>query len=74
MNTSNAGFDAIAGGTAVDVADSVRDLIEQGALAQGDALPSVRSLAEQLGINRNTLRKKLSDYGLAGNKLGEPRR
>ena len=55
MNTSNAGFDAIAGGTAVDVADSVRDLIEQGALAQGDALPSVRSLAEQLGINRNTV-------------------
>ena len=27
-----------------------------------------------LGINRNTLRKKLNDYGLANNKIGETRR
>jgi len=30
--------------------------------------------AAMLGINRNTLRKKLNDYGLVGNKLGETRR
>ncbi|WOF24726.1 aminotransferase class I/II-fold pyridoxal phosphate-dependent enzyme [Microbacterium betulae] len=45
---------AISGRTAAEVADSVRALLERGALAPGDTLPPVRALAERLGINRNT--------------------
>ncbi|GAA1488921.1 aminotransferase class I/II-fold pyridoxal phosphate-dependent enzyme [Brachybacterium sacelli] len=44
----------ISGGTAAEIADSVRGLVERGALAPGSPLPSVRALAEQLGVNRNT--------------------
>lgn len=44
----------ITGGTAADIADSVRGLVERGHLSPGEALPPVRSLAEQLGVNRNT--------------------
>lgn len=47
--------DAIEGGTAADIAESVRTLQERGALRAGDALPSVRALAERLGVNRNTV-------------------
>lgn len=45
----------IAGGTAAEIADSVRDLIERGTLGPGDALPPVRTLADTLGVNRNTV-------------------
>ncbi len=44
----------ISGRSAADIADSVRALIERGALDPGDALPPVRTLAETLGVNRNT--------------------
>lgn len=44
----------ITGGTAAEIADSVRGLVERGHLSPGQALPPVRSLAEQLGVNRNT--------------------
>lgn len=44
----------ITGGTAAEIADSVRGLVERGRLSPGEALPPVRSLAEQLGVNRNT--------------------
>ncbi|MGB4776981.1 aminotransferase class I/II-fold pyridoxal phosphate-dependent enzyme, partial [Microbacterium sp.] len=47
--------DAIRGGTATEIAGSVRRLIERGTLAAGAVLPPVRSLAEELGINRNTV-------------------
>ena len=52
---------AIAGGTAAEIADSVRDLIEAGALAPRDALPPVRLLARRLDVNRNTV---VVAYGL----------
>ncbi|MET4157963.1 DNA-binding transcriptional MocR family regulator [Agromyces sp. PvR057] len=44
----------IEGRSAAEIADSLRTLIERGALRPGDALPPVRTLAEQLGVNRNT--------------------
>lgn len=44
----------ISGGTAAEIADSVRALVDRGDLAPGQSLPPVRALAEQLGINRNT--------------------
>lgn len=52
MSTDNA--PGISGSTAVEIADSVRALVDRGELAPGDLLPPVRALAEQLGINRNT--------------------
>ncbi|GAA3645222.1 aminotransferase class I/II-fold pyridoxal phosphate-dependent enzyme [Microbacterium marinilacus] len=51
----------IAGRTAADIADSVRALLDEGALRPGDALPSVRALADHLGVNRNTA---VAAYGL----------
>ncbi|WP_233245434.1 aminotransferase class I/II-fold pyridoxal phosphate-dependent enzyme [Salinibacterium hongtaonis] len=45
----------IAGETAAEIVESVRALIDHGILAPGDALPPIRSLAEELGINRNTV-------------------
>ncbi len=44
----------ITGRSASEIADSLRALVERGSLRAGDALPSVRSLAENLGVNRNT--------------------
>ncbi|WP_370647312.1 aminotransferase class I/II-fold pyridoxal phosphate-dependent enzyme [Agromyces endophyticus] len=44
----------IEGRSAAEIAESLRALIERGDLRPGDALPPVRSLAEQLGVNRNT--------------------
>lgn len=44
----------IRGNSAADIAASVRELIERGALLPGDALPPVRNLADELGVNRNT--------------------
>lgn len=45
----------ITGSTASDIADSVRAMLERGLLRPGEALPPVRSLAESLGVNRNTV-------------------
>ena len=44
----------ISGTTAAEIADSVRGLVERGELGPGDLLPPVRTLAERLGVNRNT--------------------
>ncbi|MFD4957550.1 aminotransferase class I/II-fold pyridoxal phosphate-dependent enzyme [Microbacterium sp. NPDC058389] len=45
----------IRGRSATEIADSVRALIERSRLRAGDALPPVRSLADELGVNRNTV-------------------
>ena len=37
--------------------DSLRTLIVSGAIAQGERLPSVRELAQQLSINPNTIQR-----------------
>lgn len=47
--------DGIVGSTAAEISESVRDLVERGTYAPGDQLPSVRSLAARLGVNRNTV-------------------
>lgn len=46
---------SIRGQSAADIADSVRDLVERGVLAPDAALPPVRALADDLGVNRNTV-------------------
>lgn len=46
---------AIAGRSASEIADSLRASIERGAVRPGAALPPVRTLADQLGVNRNTV-------------------
>ncbi len=46
---------AITGASAAELAQSIRGLIDRGELAAGDPLPPVRSLAETLGVNRNTV-------------------
>ena len=53
----------ISGGTAADIAQSVRDLVDRGALAPGDPVPPVRALADDLGVNRNTV---VAAYGMLG--------
>ncbi|WP_109209487.1 MULTISPECIES: aminotransferase class I/II-fold pyridoxal phosphate-dependent enzyme [Microbacterium] len=45
----------ISGRSAAEIAESLRALIERGDLHPGEAIPPVRALAEQLGVNRNTV-------------------
>ncbi|GAA2027482.1 aminotransferase class I/II-fold pyridoxal phosphate-dependent enzyme [Yaniella flava] len=47
--------------TAAEIAESVRDLVDTGKLVPGAGLPPVRTLAEQLEVNRNTV---VAAYGL----------
>ena len=57
---------AISGATATEIAESVRELLERGALAPGEALPPVRVLAEHLGVNRNTVMSAYRQLAQAG--------
>lgn len=52
--------------------EQVRHLIAVGALAPGDALPSVRTLAAQLSINPNTLQKAYSELDSMGLSCAVP--
>jgi DNA-binding transcriptional MocR family regulator len=45
----------IEGANAAEIVASVRSLVAQSALEDGTLLPPVRALAEQLGLNRNTV-------------------
>jgi len=45
----------IGGGSAAEIADSVERAIRERALAPGDALPTVRALAERLGVSPATV-------------------
>ncbi|MGC5617268.1 aminotransferase class I/II-fold pyridoxal phosphate-dependent enzyme [Georgenia sp. Z1491] len=56
----------IRGGTAAEIVDSVRDLVERGGLRPGVQLPSVRTLADRLGVNRNTVVAAYRQLGQAG--------
>ncbi|MGN8247560.1 FadR/GntR family transcriptional regulator [Pseudomonas sp. SMV7] len=44
----------------------IRKLIDEGAYQPGDALPSQRDLAEQLGVSRASLREALSSLSALG--------
>lgn len=58
----------ITGRTASDIFESIRREAYAGRLAAGQSLPSVRDLAEQLDVNRNTVAaayKKLVAAGIA---------
>lgn len=57
MSNHATGRDAslsISGRTVEEIVASIRALIDAGALAPGDSLPPMRTLAESLGVNRNT--------------------
>lgn len=45
----------ITGQSAAEIFDSVRRLVHAGRLEPGEALPPVRQLASELGVNRNTV-------------------
>lgn len=62
----------ISGNTAEDIATSIRLLIDAGELQAGDSLPPVRTLAERLGVNRNTALTAYQTLVQAG--LAETRR
>jgi GntR family transcriptional regulator len=55
------------------VADGIKGLIARGELAEGAALPSVRQLAADLGVNLNTIAvayRGLQDEGLIAIRHG----
>jgi DNA-binding transcriptional MocR family regulator len=56
----------IRGSSASEIADSLRALVERGGLRAGDALPPVRTLAESLGVNRNTVSAAYRQLTTAG--------
>ena len=61
----------IVGKTASEIFDSIRHLVQSGALKPGDVLPPVRELAGKLSVNRNTVAaayKRLVTSGLAISK------
>jgi GntR family transcriptional regulator len=48
------------------VADGIKDLIARGALPEGTALPPVRQLALDLGVNLNTVATAYRELGEEG--------
>jgi GntR family transcriptional regulator len=55
------------------VADGIKELIARGKLAEGAALPPVRQVAADLGVNLNTIAaayRQLQDEGLIAIKHG----
>jgi len=55
------------------LADTLSHRILEGSLSAGDRVPSVRDLAEEFEVNRNTLLRTyalLSDAGIIENKRG----
>lgn len=55
MSVSGTSDAHIHGGSATEIADSVREQVERGVLPRGALLPPVRALADELGVNRNTV-------------------
>jgi DNA-binding transcriptional MocR family regulator len=53
-HTTSSRDTGITGSSAAEIAESIRALRDRGDLRAGDALPPVRLLAAELGVNRNT--------------------
>jgi len=56
------------------IVSDVKDQIRQGMLRPGDELPSVREMAELLGVNLHTVHRayqKLRDQGVVRFRLGQ---
>ncbi len=57
----------------LQIINQVKEQVSSGALKTGDELPSVRELADSLGINLHTVRSaylKLRDQGIINLRLG----
>jgi GntR family transcriptional regulator len=57
----------------LQIINQIKDQVNRGALKPGDELPSVRELADSLGINLHTVRSaylKLRDQGIIDLRLG----
>jgi len=57
----------------LQVINQVKDQVRRGTLKPGDELPSVRELADSLGINMHTVRSaylRLRDQGVINLRLG----
>ncbi|MEB3368895.1 aminotransferase class I/II-fold pyridoxal phosphate-dependent enzyme [Saccharopolyspora mangrovi] len=63
---------AIGGSSAAEIVESIRRLIDSGSLKEGAALPPIRGLAAELGVNRNTVAAAYAQLAAAG--LVETRR
>src|SRR5438132_9593647 len=50
----------------LQIVDQIKDAAASGALQPGEALPSIRPLAEELRINRNTVAKAYSELESQG--------
>jgi DNA-binding transcriptional MocR family regulator len=56
----------IRGSSAHEIAGSIEQAIEQGALGPGETLPAVRALADELGVSPTTISAALSDLRSRG--------
>jgi DNA-binding transcriptional MocR family regulator len=63
----------IAGSTASEIAASVERGVEEGYLAPGDSLPSVRGLAAELGVSPTTVAAALANLRSRGLVVSRPR-
>jgi len=50
----------------LQIVDQIKDAAASGALKPGEALPSIRPLAEELRVNRNTVAKAYSELESLG--------
>ena len=50
----------------LQLVDQVRTAVASGAMRAGDSLPSIRPLAEELRVNRNTVAKAYSELEAQG--------
>lgn len=64
----------IQGSNAQDIAGSIETLLRNGELQAGDALPAVRHLATQLGVNPNTVAAAYARLRDAGRLVTSGRR